>query len=434
MASGRAAGKSHVTFDLVISALPSFPNDDAIVTVYNVRHKVNTCRLLRTKMKSHGYTHFRERTGEDGEKIFQFGNNNSITVMSLKGASKGEEREKMKTSVNFNYENGGVLRFLVLEEWTAIINIFDTYLEANNAVSSFGRLRPKDGRFMTIYIYNPPDDDVHPVNDWNEFAQAQDPMNINATIFDLKAEYQSAEDLKIIATWEKLQNYNAIDHYYKGIVKLRGGKAFTFNYEWRLQSISDLIFTDYQVFIDNGSKDATTFSLLGMTHDKNIVRLFTYYHSGRQTGTVKAYSDYAIELKKFLAKFASLSRAIIPKRIVTDSLTFTSECEKIGIATKFIEKKATENASFRELAYDFADEMIRQQRYFIYDIEENQIAIQQMLNAGRDTRKKFPRIAKVNNDSVPEKRQIHCVDCDLYYIYYNSKELLGREEVFLYAR
>lgn len=434
MASGRAAGKSHVVFDLIISVLPFFPNDDAIIIVYNVRHKVNTCRLLRTKFKSHGYANVIERTGEDGEKIFQFGKNNSVTVMSLKGASKDEEREKMKTSVNFNFENGGRLRFLVAEEWTAIINIFDNYLEANNAVSSFGRLRPKDGKYMSIYIYNPPDDDVHPVNDWREFMQVQEPFNVSETIFDLKPEYQSQEDLKIIEAWRKLGNQNAIDHYYRGIVKLRGGKAFTFNYEWKLKSIKNLIFTDYQVFIDNGSKDATTFSLLGMTHDKNVVRLFTYYHSGRETGQVKAYSDYALELEKFLKRFASLKQPIIPKRIVTDSLTFTSECEKIGIKTEFIEKKATENATFRELAYDFADEMIRQGRYFIYDIEDNQIAIQQMLNANRDTRKKFPRIAKVNNDKTPEKRQIHCVDCDLYYMYYNSKELLGREEVFLYAR
>lgn len=434
MASGRSAGKSHVTFDMIVSTLPFFPDDDAIIITYSVRHKVNTCRLLRTKLKGHGYSKYKERTGEDGEKIFQFGRNNSITVMSLKGVSKDDEREKMKTSVNFNYENGGRLRYLVAEEWTAIINIFDTYLEANNAISSFGRLRPKDNKYMSIYIYNPPNDDMHPVNDWNEFVQEQKPMNIHATIFDLKPDYQSQEDLKIINTWESMGNTNAIDHYYRGIVKLRGGKAFTFDYEWKLPSIKGMIFTEYQVFIDNGEKDATTFSLQGITSDKKLVRLYTYYHSGRQSGKCKAFSDYALDLKKFLNRFASLKKPIIPKRIVTDSLTFTTECSKIGIETQFIEKKATENATFRELAYDYTDEMIKQHRYYVYDIEENQIAIEQMLNANKDTRKRFPRVAKVNNETTPEKRQIHCVDCDTYGIYFNSKYLLGREEIFLYAR
>lgn len=429
MASGRASGKSQVTFDIIIMSLPFFENDDCMIVVYNVRHKVNTLRLLRTKLKNHGYYHFKERTGEDGEKILLFGNNNSITVTSIKANSKEEEREKMKTSINYNYENGGVLRYLVLEEWTAIIDVYDNYLDANNAISSFGRLFPTrldldDKYYSTFYIYNPPANRQHNVYPWKDFIQEREPLNVNTTILDLPEKWQSQEDLEIIKSWEKMGNHKAIQHYYYGIPSLTGGLAYNIDYKVLIteDEADKLQFTDYQIFVDNGSKDATTFVLYGKTIKGNVIALDVFYHSGRETGQRKPFSEYAEILANSVHNLP-----VNIKHIVTDSLIFTDELKKHNINSQFIEKKNIENMGFREACYDFSCELVNRKRFYIVDKPNNHILYEQIKNAETDLRGNRIKMKRPNNENTPEEKQVHTCDTFSYYCYFNSKELLGRK-------
>lgn len=436
--SGRAAGKSHQAFDNIVFWLPFFPNDDALVIVYSNRHKVSTERLIRTKLLAHGYgDKYTQKTSKDGDTIFLFGNNNSISVVSVSGKSKEEELDKLKAAVNYNYENGGRVRFMVVEEATAVANIFEKVEDFVNAISSFGRLYPDDERYIEMYIFNPPSNDMHIIYKWLDFILVNNPLMITTTILDLPEAYRSKKDLQIMDTYRKLGNQKAIDHYYLGIPSMRAGLAFEFNYQWRIKSAEQFKFAEYHIGVDNGTKDATTFTIFGITTENDVVILYNYYHSGRATGNLTAYSDYAQDLKDLVDAFEKrdiLGRTKTPiKEIVTDSIGFTTECNKIGLKTKFIDKNESNNATFRELAYDFSDELIRQKRVYVIDRKENYMIIQQLLNAKLDLKARFPRIKKVANGSVEEEQQIHTVDTFTYFVYVHSELLLGRKEVILYA-
>lgn len=408
---GGASGKSvFITKDMLFWLMER-EHDQALIVTYQSVHQLNTVARYERELDELGIPYER-KSNKDGRIDLLFGTH-KIMFMIVKSSSYDQMIEKMKTFVT---SEQGVLKFIWFEEFTAILREFVTFEKFYFSVSRLYRELRSDS--MIFYAFNPPDNGRDPIY---SFIEQFTGMIIHSTIFDLPKAWQSQEDLRLAEHLEKT-NPKLFANIYMGERSGTKGLAFLTDYEMLVDYPQEPII-DYQITVDNGSKDATTFSVWGIGESHNVYYIDGFYHSGRDTGQRMRFSEYALILARYIKASSYKISAVI-----TDSLIFTDELAGLGIESKFIDKKKIDNVGFRALCYDYASELVERRKLKVCREGDYMMFINQLSNAEVDVKGKRASVKRPNNENTPEDRQIHKVDTFTYFMYANSRRLLGREK------
>lgn len=273
-----------------------------------------------------------------------------------------------------------------------------------------------------VYVWNPPMNMNHWTFDFRtEMANREDGAYLHTTLYDLPeswVEWPLKE-----AEQRKIYDYEGWLHEFMGEAAGYENLAFPLDIQTIIVDELPKTFKYFDIFIDNGQKDATVFGLYGITYDGDSYLIDTFYHSGRATGEVLPDSTYFEKLIEWKNERISAVR-----QTYCDSLSFQAEGKKHNYPIKHMTNKR------RVEQYTMTRELVLSGRFFIYNKPENAIFIQQMKNAELELAKDRygfdkPAIAKVDNASVPEKRQIHALDTFMYFALVNWNELNKMKEV-----
>lgn len=283
------------------------------------------------------------------------------------------------------------------------------------------------------YVFNPPKLKSSWLYEFADNCRSEMELNPNewfvlhTTVYDLPLEWEATQNSLKEAEAMKRRSTELWEHYYLGKPTSEEGVPFP-GLDDALIDTDELPeeFDNFYVFIDNGNKDATVFSLIGKAHYKLYV-LRVYYDSGRENGVSKPYSDYADDLYNWLdecgmktelrAYTDKIGRTSIREEhtipIFADSFNFELECKKRGISNV-----QSMDGKKRDIAYDLLRELIMNGKVKIYKTDENLIGIEQMENAIVQeivVRGKPSKVIKrPDNRYTKENRQIHFVDTMLY--------------------
>jgi phage terminase large subunit len=276
-----------------------------------------------------------------------------------------------------------------------------------------------------VYIWNPPANKIHWLFDFVEEVKGYDNgKTLHTTVYDLPDEWDAVKSSKANAANKKRADYVMWKHSYLGIAAGVSDMAFPISRDEFVYDVTNLGLPEvheFYIYVDNGVRDATVFVLIGFNRFTGIsYALDTFYHSGRDTGTQFPYSHYAAELRDFMINTGVEKY----NKIVSDDLNFALECRKIGIdATHMTDKK-------RGLMYNTTRDQVMDGKLLILDTPNNEILIRQMLNAQveeiNELGKKTLAVARPNNNSTHYAKQIHAVDCLLYYCLDNGKMFYKR--------
>lgn len=268
-----------------------------------------------------------------------------------------------------------------------------------------------------VYVWNPPMNMNHWTFDFRvEMASREDAKYIHTTLYDLPEEWVS--EVKIEAEQRKIYDYQGWLHEFMGEATGYENLAFPIDMNTIMTDDMPNNIKYFDVFIDNGQKDATVFCLYAIGHDKHVTLMDTWYHSGRATQEILPDSTYVQHLKQWEKSIVTSVR-----QRYCDSLSFMAECKKQGVDIKHMTNKR------RVTQYNIAREVVLAGQFSILNTQNNRIFMHQMKNAELELKKdefgfEKPCIAKVDNTSVPEKRQIHALDTFMYFVLVNYRELL----------
>lgn len=411
---GRASGKSHASLDNLVFWLPEVEYDEALVLCYSSRHKIATSELVQEKLYSHGYAdNYRLELKVNGDYSYHFGNNNILTVMSAESKQLIQMVERLK---NIQFSNTKfkkhVLKFLVLEEFTAVLNVFGNLDKLTNALSSFNR--HKVDRPVTIYNYNPPENHKHLVYTWRDTKKSI--LGVKTTIFDLPERFKSPHDVKQ-ALELKESNPKQFNHIYMG--QPIGSEGLAFEFDESIWTHSEHEYYHFYVQTDEGTVNATTFTLFGLTYDGDLHLLDNYYHSSKFDGQRKSPSTYANLFDKWLKSFE-----VEIASICTDGLAFSEELRKIGYKSKSIGKLKN-----RALSYNLLNKLICENSFKIVNSKQNILAYEQLSHAELEyNNQSMPQVSKMGERGEKNIKHTHIVDTILYMCLRLQKQILrGRK-------
>lgn len=265
-----------------------------------------------------------------------------------------------------------------------------------------------------IYVFNPPDDLTHWLFDFSD--KAIDRHNyyvLHTTIFDLPKHWFTEEQWREIEDDKEL-SFNDYCQEWLGMATAMNTVAFPIRQEKLLTNIGNV--NDYHTWFivcDNGNLDATTFTLFGIRYGGQLVAVQNYYHSGRASNEVVAQSTYAHIMKNFLDHVGH-GTFINVDEIYTDDLNFVMELDKVGIDGVSIEKVKGKS---RSQCYTKTWDLMQRGLFKVAKHQSNKMLIDQIKYAQKDYDNQGRRVvAKVDNNTTEEKRQIHALDTVLYAI------------------
>lgn len=269
-----------------------------------------------------------------------------------------------------------------------------------------------------IYIWNPPRNKNHWLFDFRDnMKNESDVQVLHTTVYDLPPKW--VESSLVNAERTKRLDKAKWEHAYMGLPTGLDDVAFPVEISTILVDFADIKgdIEHFDVFIDNGQKDATVFCLYGITYDKNIVLLDTYYHSGRMTGQVLPDSVYVSHLIEW-----ETQHGVQPRQRYCDSISFQAEANERGWDMSHLTNK------HRVTQYNLARDLVLNGQFKVLRNANNEIFLAQFQNAELEYKlDRFglekPCIAKVDNRSVPEKRQIHALDTFVYCALINYNDL-----------
>lgn len=398
---GRASGKSHQIIDNLVFWLPEVPFDEAIIVCYSSRHKLATSELVQEKLYSHGYSDsYKTVLKTNGDISYYFANKNIITVMSAESKQLIQMVERMKNIqfVNSKFKKQP-LKYLFFEEFTATLNVFKELDKTINAISSFNR--HMNANSMIMYNYNPPPNKKHLVYKFMDM-HGNDILNIKSTIYDLREDFQSLEDIKL-AEKLKISNNKQWLHIYMGEPVSEDGLAFEIREDIWKQLENE--YKKFYIQTDEGTLNATTFGLFGMNYKGELHFITNYYHSSKIDGIKKSPSTYAYEFNKWYDELD-----VEVDMIVTDGLAFSQELKKYGFKSKSIG-----SLKDRALSYHLLDKLVTEKNFKIIDRPENIILYEQMSNAIIEyNSKNKPIISKKAESGNDNTKHSHALDLCLY--------------------
>lgn len=277
-----------------------------------------------------------------------------------------------------------------------------------------------------IYIWNPPRNKNHWLFDFRDSMKDEDDVAVlHTTVYDLPSKWVESS----LANAERTRRLDKTkwEHAYMGLATGLDDVAFPVDIEDIMVDFNELNgeIESFDVFIDNGQKDATVFALYGITFDKTIILLDTYYHSGRLTGQILPDSTYVSHLIQWEEQ-----HGINVRQRYCDSISFQAEAEVRGLDMSHLTNK------HRVTQYNLARDLVLNNQFKVLRNPNNEIFLAQFQNAELEYKPdKFglekPCIAKVDNRVVPEKRQIHALDTFVYCALINYNDL--RKDVQSYS-
>lgn len=194
------------------------------------------------------------------------------------------------------------IKLVILDELTEFFDDGEGEDELLNIEATFAR--GNKGDFQMIYLFNPPKNPNDPIVKWvHKMEQRPDTVHIHTDYRDVPPDWlgpdliQSAETLKTIDErqyrWVWLGDSIGIDEviYY----------MFSTEHTAEPPEPGTDRFSLIVIGGDYGQQNATTFQAAGLDLAKRKLRgLGEYYHSGRESGTQKAPSQYAQEFVEFV--------------------------------------------------------------------------------------------------------------------------------------
>lgn len=272
------------------------------------------------------------------------------------------------------------------------------------------------------FIWNPPLNRAHWTFDLVEEAKIiRDEGGavdiLSTTIWDLPAKWTGLNDARDKARRMARFNPTEYKHKYLGLSTGQDDTAYPVTEDELYVKVEDFDireYTHFYCYADNGSMDATVFGMYGVNYEAGTCILINlYYHSGRDTGKRKTFSQYANEMKVFLYD-REVPRYIKDRYdgFYCDSIIFSDECDLIGLEVPYLKGKR------RGIMYEVSNEIVMEGRFKVLNLPQNRMFVMQMLNAQLDTVMEDGRerkcIAKVDNRRVKEERQIHALDTFTY--------------------
>lgn len=411
---GRGSGKTHFNAESVVFWLPNIQYHEALFIVATTSHKINTVALLEQKIKEHGYYNYKKKRLEDGTIRLYFGNDNIITVFSTSAKSNDMILDNLKAIEFENNIHGKNLKFLIFEEFTAILTSMKSMDNALNGLNGFNRSTCDSP--IKIYTYNPPNHKKHKIYDFMKINP--DMLRIRTNMYQLPEKFQNKEDLRFAESLKKY-NFKMWEQIYMGIASASEGLAFDID-----ESIyTDLLpyYDEYHVQTDEATVNATTFSLFGIKGDE-IHYITNFYHSSKEDGIRYSGSEYA---KKYLIWLNNLK--INPKTEHTDSVYFSQELINYGR----INAKSIGKFKNRVLGYKLLLDLVLRGKFKIVNRPENNMLFAQMSNAEIEyvMAENSPNygkamISKKSESNNNNETHTHALDTVQYLLLYLQKTLI----------
>lgn len=410
---GGGSGKTYFIFEMVIFLLPEIEDHKALVLLGNATHQLQVADKFCDHLSSIGYPYSR-KVRANGDIWITYGNNNSIVCRNAITNTIAQIKDKMKTLI----VNDKSFKFVIWEEFTSALNglrTFDTYDDIKARI-----MRQLADGAIIFHLYNPPNEsgliDV--------FEKEHDGKTLMTTIYKQPIKFQD-EHTMAEAEALKIRNNKRWRNVYMGERVKLGNVAFNYSYPIVVNNWNENSFIDRQIFIDYGDDDSVAFGVFGRDKIKNVYMYDNYYYSPRESG-YKKLSDHVEVLIEYIKASNKKFSAI-----VADSKTFVVQfnlsCKERGYIwrAKMPSKKKDAGNLFRENQLRFTRSVLDREAFFICKVGSWEIFFEQISNA----KAKDGKIAKVDNNSMPETHQLHGLDTITYYIVANYKEIITQRSI-----
>lgn len=192
------------------------------------------------------------------------------------------------------------IKLVILDELTEFFDDGEGEDELLNIEATFAR--GNKGDFQMIYLFNPPKNPNSDIMKWlTKMKQRPDCIHIHTDYRDVPAEWLGPD---LIQSAETLQSIDPRQYEWVWLGKCVGIDEVI--YYMFSQSHIDRPLANINRFPviaiggDYGQQNATTFQAAGLDMEHRKLRgLNEYYHSGRESGTQKAPSEYAQDFVRF---------------------------------------------------------------------------------------------------------------------------------------
>lgn len=421
LGGGSTSGKSVHTSHELAFWIPEMNDDKALILVYSSAHKARTAKLVANVIRKHGHK-VKEGKEEDGTRYIRFANN-EILVMSMDTNSKDKQDEKWKTQT----DDEPVYKFLWLEEFTALISSFESFGDFNSAISRMYRQVKEDG--IIIFTYNPPEDKFHKVWEWrNRVAVDERYMHMHTTIYDLPERWQDSDTLEEA---ERLRESNPEEWNQIYMGNPTSNKNVAFNMSETIRIPGNVRREDYYKFhiqSDEGTANATTFALMGLTWTGEVHYLTNYYHSNNETGHFKSSSMYAQNFDEWF-KQLGLDYDVDITSNFTDGKDFMYLLKNLGYhKTRSMSGKnerVDDVKKDRVESYRLLNMLVNNDKFKICDRPENKRLFTQMSNAKKEfTASGKSMVSKKAEATKNYEKHTHALDTVLYTMLVFRRDLI----------
>lgn len=311
------------------------------------------------------------------------------------------------------------IKMVIFDELASLDD--DTRL--NDIKETYGRHNPQ-----FLHLWNPPDNKTHWLFDFVDIMGQPEigAKILHTTVYDLPKRWPNIEGSIRLAEQQRLKNELVWKHKWLGLPTGVSGMAYPLE-DFGVVLCEPSLLTDWKIrhyvqFIDNGIYDSTAFLTFAICR-KGVILVDTFYYSGREQGPIPQ-SAQAVKLKEHNSHLL-LTYGIDIKHSVCDSAEFAMECVALGL------KVANISGKKRDLAYSTSFNLLMSDKFKVLPVQSNLIFMEQLSNAVTETliqggiQKTV--IKRPKNDRVPEKKQIHALDCYCYMAMTYYRQYVGGE-------
>lgn len=409
LGSGGASGKTQQIARNIIFWLPEINNDKALIILNDAAAIAKMRGFFIHILSEQGYTYTVKR--QEHAHVLKFGNDNAIYFMQTKTSSNDQIKERFKMPIIPDDS----FKFVWWEEFEST---YMTLRDMTTYADVRGRIRRLCRRSVVeFYSYNTPNNKGAIINEWiNKGGH----IKINNSIYDLPPRFQDANTL---AFYEELRNDPQRKNIWRNIAlgEIVGTTALAYPNIKTVDKFSR--YYDYEIYVDNGTDHATTFTLFGFTTDGKMHPLTMYYHSGENEG-YKDPTEYAQDFAAFFVKCKKALGIVKNVEVFCDDKSFALLLANRGYDAQSISLVINKDmANFLKLTRLAFDKSILE----IPITNELNIMHQQLANLQtvthkyRNGYKTIPH--KTEGKNVKEQYKMHAVDPIHYAIMRNQERL-----------
>ena len=301
-----------------------------------------------------------------------------------------------------------------IDELTEFFDKGDGEDELTNIEATF--VRGNDSEFVMEYYFNPPRNPKAPIMEWlDKMKLRPDTLHIHVDYRDVPQSWlgkkliEAAEILKKLD--EKMYNWvwlglcTGIDELiYYMFKEEEHVKELT---EEDINNIVDLF-----VGVDYGQMNATTYECFGLDEVAKCVRgVDEYYYSGRETGTQKSPSEYALDFKAFKEQIEKETITKVKPRGLRIRYVFIDPSAK-GLAEEI--KRVCPDVIIKDAKNNVPLGISRVQKMFSF--RRLFLSPKQKMLIKEESQYEYDKDLLDKGKEVPVKQNDHCQDAKRYLI------------------